>query len=345
MVFIVQKVQKNSHVSMTDIASYAKVSQSTVSRILSGAGMFRPETREKVFDALTALGYKSHILCLLEQKNWKKMRFELFMCPLPEQKNALEIGFYNNIITGVSEYLLERSLPLQVHLLRSGMMELPLNEKPDGIFLVGYPALSLRKKLRMQGIPYLCIVGSENYMSDEDLVTTNSFETGIEACRYLLSRGSRRIGYILNFQHEDLCAGIEMELRRSGIEILPQDRHMIASTDVSAAVAELCEWLSEGDMPEALFINHMDTVDAILPILRMQNIRVPQDLKLFSFGSTFSQKEYPVPAFCMDPILEGKTAAKRLLEKIRDPQEHPFQIIIPMRLVLPKNNIKKGDNA
>ena len=41
-----------------DVASQARVSTATVSRVLAGHGRARPETRERVFEAARELGYR-----------------------------------------------------------------------------------------------------------------------------------------------------------------------------------------------------------------------------------------------------------------------------------------------
>lgn len=45
-------------VRMRDVAALAKVSHQTVSRVINGVGIVAPDTRERVLEAITALGYR-----------------------------------------------------------------------------------------------------------------------------------------------------------------------------------------------------------------------------------------------------------------------------------------------
>ena len=49
-------------ITSLDVAREAGVSQSTVSRVLSGHGRFSPETRERVLTATNQLSYKPNAL-------------------------------------------------------------------------------------------------------------------------------------------------------------------------------------------------------------------------------------------------------------------------------------------
>jgi len=264
-----------NHVNMSDIARHANVSQATVSRIINDKPGFREETRERVFHSLEALGYQSYVSELLNEKKRKKLSLCFLMCPLAEQKNALELPYFDTLAATIGEYLSKRSISMEIKPLRSGAIEVPFARKPDGVFLVGSPAEPLRLNLKKAGIPYVLLLDTETYSDHENCITATTFETGVRACRYLLQQGCRRIGYLSNRQLLSLCAGMEFELEKHGLEIAPRDRHILHSTDAADAVGEICEWLTEGSLPEGMFVNHLSSTRAILPILRKHGVKVP----------------------------------------------------------------------
>jgi hypothetical protein len=46
-----------SHVTIYDVAEKARVSPATVSRVLAGFVVYKPATKQRVFEAVRALGY------------------------------------------------------------------------------------------------------------------------------------------------------------------------------------------------------------------------------------------------------------------------------------------------
>ncbi len=48
--------------TMLDVSRHAGVSKATVSRVLNGTGQVKESTRQKVFTAMQALGYRPNLL-------------------------------------------------------------------------------------------------------------------------------------------------------------------------------------------------------------------------------------------------------------------------------------------
>ena len=72
-----------NHINMTDIARSAGVTQATVSRIINNKPGFRQETRDRVLNAMSSMGYQAHILNQLRQE---KKRCSIFLLNRPRQK-------------------------------------------------------------------------------------------------------------------------------------------------------------------------------------------------------------------------------------------------------------------
>ena len=60
-------------VTMLDVANRAGVSKSTVSRVLNGKNIVRPDVVKKVFDAIQETGYRPNLLA--QQLATKKTNF------------------------------------------------------------------------------------------------------------------------------------------------------------------------------------------------------------------------------------------------------------------------------
>ena len=82
-------------VTMTDVANYAKVSKMTVSRVLSGNGYVKEETRQAVLEAVQALNYRPNLLA----KSLATGRSRIIAYVLPDICDP----FFGNVCKGTTD--------------------------------------------------------------------------------------------------------------------------------------------------------------------------------------------------------------------------------------------------
>lgn len=321
----------NGPVSMTDVAQRAGVSQSTVSRVINNHPGISRRTRQSVLDSLRVLGYKSEVRNLIEPNRGESQAVVLAMCPLPEQRDPFALEYFRLLADGVREGFGGENVNCRMTTLAADSQELPdADSAPDGVILVGYPAEGLRAELRKAGISYV-ITSGDIYAANEDMVTVNNFEAGIEGCRYLLERGVRRIGFLLSPQNMTRFAGFQAELTRRNLSLRPTDIRVLPDTNLSSFIDAIHRWIAEKDLPEALVVSFFDAADTVRTILRLHGIRVPEDIRLMTFDHHCG-RESEIVSLHSDPYQLGFRSAKRLLEKARSGDDCPIQIIVPMKL-------------
>ena len=207
-------IRRNGNaVNMTDVALKAGVSQSTVSRVLNNQPGISRHTRTTVLETLRQLGYKTssgHAKPEAEET----AAVSLVMCPLPEQNDPFALEYFATVASGIRETLEKVGARLRLQTLPAGAAELPGATTAEGVILLGFPSEELRAALRKQHIVYI-IASGDIYSSTEDMVTVNNFEASVEACRYLLRRGIRRIGFLMAPFGLERNAGLQMELLRN----------------------------------------------------------------------------------------------------------------------------------
>lgn len=332
-----------SSVNMTDVALKAGVSQSTVSRVLSRHPGISSSTRELVRNALRELGYKPENGKTIPDLSEEKTVLDLIMCPLPEQRDPFALDFFSRILQGAADAADGTCYRIQTSTLPAGAEDPAKDFSGKGAILLGYPTELLRRKLKERGIPYLVISGDISVGRDEDLVSPDNFECGIEGARFLLSRGYRRIGFMLSPHNLDRYAGFEYFYRLQGMEIKQSDLRLVRNTDISSFIELILQWIAEKDLPEALVVGFNDSADAVETILKQNGIRVPEEVFLLSFDH--NPERINRPCLCSKPYEMGRIAVTRLIEKIQKPESPVRWSVIPMTLEGTKTNCnpKKGE--
>lgn len=314
---IMNPSRPRSGVTMNDVAEYANVSQTTVSRVLNNHSGINAATRKLVLDAMQKLNYRN---CVHTQ-------IAILICPLPEQSDPLALDCFSSIIAGIQENFTPQEFDLALQVLPAGAEELPQPELRQGVILLGYPSERLRKRLRERQIPYV-IASADFRTPDEDLVTIDGFNAGLTGCLRLLELGRKRFGFLLTKYDWPRYAGFQMELMRRGLPIRPEDVRIVKDSEYPSFVEETYRLLAEKNLPEVLVVSYIDIARIILKMLHMNQVRVPEDILLFSFSHR-PRRNSDIPHISFNPRELGRRAALRLFEKLRMPDDPPVQIMIP----------------
>ncbi len=331
------------HINMTDIAKMAGVTQATVSRIINQKPGFRKATRDRVLDIMSSMGYQSHIFEQLQQMRRKTLTCSLLVCSLSEQKHSLQLPFFRGLADSLQSIFQKFRVELRARELPFGVL-VPPEEETDAYLLCGAPSDSLYHNILSTRKPFLLIGDQESRDAECNQIIFSTLKTGVQIVNYLLKENCRRIGYLADRTCLEICAGMELQLQKNGLMIRPEDRKILFSTDASHAPAGLEEWLHANSLPDGIFINHVESFRAILPILKQYKIRVPEDLKIVILGTSVRKKadDIPiVPTFYIFPKTTALLAARRLMDILEHPGEPPCSILVPRILRLPEINRKK----
>ncbi len=309
-----------STVTMNDVAEYANVSQTTVSRVLNNHPGINAATRQVVLDAMQKLNYR----------NCVHTRIAVLICSLPEQSDPLALDCFSSTVAGIQENFDPQEFDLSILVLPAATEEPPQPESYEGAILLGFPSPELRNELRERGIPYV-IASSDCFSSTEDVITIDGFNAGITGCARLLELGRKRIGFLVTEHDLPRYAGFRTELMRNGLPIRPEDYRTVKDTEYPSFVEEIHRWIAGGDLPDALVISYIDVAMIIRKMLILNGIKVPEEVLLFSFSHR-PRRNAEILHISFDPRQMGRRAARRLQEKFRQPDDPPIQIMIPATL-------------
>ncbi len=318
--------------TMADVASRAGVSTMTVSRALKGGSYISGQTRQRILEAVSELGY------VLDQSagslSSRRTGFVAAIIPSINNSNfsdtargitdALEnTGL--QLLLGYTDYSVEREEKL---------IESMLRRRPEGMILTGGThTAQARSMLEKAGIPVIetwdvpavpidKVVGFSNSDAMELLVQT------------LAEKGYRRFGFIggttaMDTRGTQRREGFLRALRKLG---LPDDRLVaagippISMEQGAKAIVELLE--SWPDTEVAICVSDLSAFGALMECQR-RGLRVPEDIAIAGFG------DYEVAACCHPRITTvdvdcygiGRTAALELVGALQSAERSAQQAI------------------
>jgi DNA-binding LacI/PurR family transcriptional regulator len=335
--------QRAASVTMRDVAKLANVSQSTVSRVLSGASDLIPigeETRARVLDAVKQLGYQPnlHAGILRGQKT------QLIAVMIADIGNA----FYHPLVRAVQD--VARSHRYDVIIantdhMRDGELhfcESIMRRPVDGVLMVPYHLTDadFDELIERTGAA-VAAMGQHIQHPLVDTVFGSDDVSVSEAITWLIrARGHRRIGYI--GVTEAFAAGAR---RRAAFvqalhdASLPIPPHYLQLGDWSAESGEAAMYtlLASDEPPTAVFAcNDLMALGAMEAAAKL-GLRIPQDVAVIGFDDIppASWVRPRLTTVAQHPGEMGLRLARSLFERINGEYEGPGRRYeVPCQLVV-----------
>lgn len=335
--------------TLGDVAKRAGVSMMTVSRVINNSGYISQETRQRVEQAISDLGYVPNALARsLRFKQTKTLALILTDITNP---------FFTTVARGVEDAASEQGFSVmfcntdESQADEAEYLNVIVQKQVDGVLLV--PAESApdsARFLRERNVPF--VVLDRRIRGDEvDNVRGDSEQGAYDLTRHLLSLGHRRIGMLsgpsIVTTAADRVAGFRRALVEAGV---PVDDHLILegsySLDGGYTLAE--QMLRLDPHPTALVAANNFIAIGALRALRAAGLRVPHDLSLVAFDDLpASMVIDPFITVVSQPAYEmGQKATALLLERLAgDGPDTPQEIILPTQLIVRESSgPPPGDN-
>lgn len=327
--------------TIIDVARLAGVSKATAARVLNGdQTLVREETRERVTEAATQLGYERNAVAGSLRTDQTKM----VALSIPDITNP----FWPEVARGVQDGL--EQLGYATVTVNSdwnadreqGFLRLVRRNRFDGLII--NPANVTNDELKMLRIPVV-VLGSRVHYPDFDTVGSAT-ESGVyESLSYLLELGHRRIGLCAGYSRRNTersryYSYVTFHARHN----LPLDDSLIFETEFTeqAGYDAMMRLMRLESPPTALFAaNDMLAIGA-LKAAHAMDLRVPQDFSIIGMDDIYAASiTFPPLTSVGKPKYEiGTSAAERLIARMTDSGDpQPQHILLPCRLV------KRGSTA
>jgi len=303
-----------------DVAKKAGVSTATVSRVINGVSYpIREETRKKILEAAQELNYRPNTIA----KSLARGRSYTIALLIPNITN----NFYTQLAEVIEERLQEKGYNTYLcNTMRSiekesryidgliarrvdGVIFSPTRVKPEDNEINKRNIMELQKN----GI---AVVAFGSHFEGVNQVYINTYNGALEAVRYLVSLGHKRIGFI-----DGLTAGTRQSRRRGylkGLEEagLPMEPNLIVSGDLEMESGYYCtkKLMEQKNPPTAIIaVNNLMAIGALKAAEEIGR-KVPDDLSVIGFDdSLMSEVVKPSLTVIKQPLKAIANEAARLL--------------------------------
>lgn len=336
---------------MDEIARQAGVSKTTVYRALSGQGRIGESTRRKVLDIAERTGYRPNRLA----RGLRRARTGLIGVVVP----GIEGQFYARLLEGVEKALQDVDHRVLLTMSRGEreyeLVESLLDMQVDGLIVASETdEPEFYTRLLERRVP-IVFIDREVPGLHADLVATDHFQGGVLLGEHLRERGYRRPAFLSMTDSprrigsvEDRWCGFRSVFRNAALLEFPfvssaerfQTDHPEApqpetfSELCRQAVAGALEPL-EGFPYDSVFAQYDHFALALIDALKAAGFRVPEEVGVVGFDDhDFTGYTEPSLTTIRQPLREiGLQAARRLLERIEEPDLPAAALRLPPRLI------------
>ena len=286
-----------SMATMKDVAEMAGVSTATVSRALMNPEKVSTPTRQKVEQAVLAVGYSPHAL----SRNIKRNESRTILVIVPDICDP----FFADVIQGIEQtaaqqgYLVLIGDCAQQNQQERTFVNLIITKQIDGMLLLGSNLPFDASKEEQRNLPPMVMANEFAPELELPTVHIDNLTAAFNAVNYLHELGHRRIGCIAGPEEMPLChyrlQGYVQALRRSGITV---DPHYIARGNFTyeAGASALEQLLALPVPPTAIFCHSDIMALGALSLAKRRGLKVPEDLSIIGFDNI------SLSEFCDPPL-------------------------------------------
>jgi LacI family transcriptional regulator len=325
--------------TLEEIAKLAKVSRSTVSRVINDDPKVSPATRKRVLAVVQRKNYhpnvaarglatgRSHVIGLVIPMGVSALFTDPYFPLLIQGVSAACNAHDHSVMLWIAEPEYERRTIQQI--LHNGLI--------DGVIVASHllddPVVEALKKSSM---PFV-MIGRQPEPGNISYVDVDNQNSAREIVEHLLRLGYRRIATITGPKNmiagSDRLEGYLAAFRGKGIA---PDPSLIVEGDFTEAGGHAAMQRLLPQNPDAVFAASDVMAMGALRALREANLRVPQDIALVGFDDMpFAARTDPPLTTVRQPVHRtGFVAAETLIDLVTNPGSPARRIVLPTELVI-----------
>jgi len=329
--------KKLPSVTIVDVAREAGVSYSTVSRVANNYEYVKPETREKVLNAMMRLGYVVN----QQARSLRGGRSQVVGLLVPDVGNS----YIGAIIRGIDAELAANQYDLMLYTTHrqktreSTYVATITRGLADGLLLLLPTNVeAYLATLQQRQFPHV-LIDYQHVASDlTSTVQATNWQGAYEATSYLIALGHRRIAYIIGLK-EMQCALDRLQGYRDALAAhgIPYDPELVYAGDFfrPQGYEAACRFLALAQPPTAVFAANDISAFGVMEAVTRLGLRVPDDVSLIGFDDIIeAQQVHPGLTTVRQPLEEmGRVAARILLRRLDNPDLPGERVELPTVLV------------
>ncbi|MGM7724279.1 LacI family DNA-binding transcriptional regulator [Metabacillus sp. Hm71] len=332
----------NSRINAYDVARKAKVSQSTVSRVLNHYPYIKEETRRKVLTAIKELNFtRDEIARSLAEKKTRTIGLIVGDITNPFYAESSDIIMRKakeqeyDVIIGYTNYRSENL---------DKTIQTMIGKRVDGILIGTVNRSNKRvKELFQSGFPTVLYNSTVDNYEQANYIILNNEKGAYMATEHLIELGHREIAYIsgpetfLNLDRQHI--GYKKALKKYGIQY---NENLVYQGALSyhEIIHFVDKLFSSTNRPTSIFVNSDQMALAIIDAVTKLNLEVPKDLSIIGFDNINLASNHMISLTTVSQSIDTMAflALEHLLLIIEGKEtiDTPIQIEIEPELIIRK---------
>lgn len=304
--------------TIKDVANHAKVSTSTVSRVLSGKGYANDETRKRIMQAVLELDYRPNVLA----QSLKVGHSDTIAVIVPGIQNLI----FPDIVRGVEDTA--RKAGFTVVLCNSDEdmeVEKKYIEKLRNRWIDGFIVSSMTeesehiRQLYHEGVPV--VLTGRIYDNSIDAVVIDNEQAAYDATAYLIKSGNKKIAIALGREELSIYRNRLLGYHRALSEFnIKFDETLVLheNNGTNSFYYIVKNLMAAGVLPDAIFATSDAKAIVCMRAIRDAGYGIPEDVSVMGFDNvTISAMLEPPLSTVSQPLYEmGALAARKLIAQI-----------------------------
>ncbi len=281
-------------VGIRDVAKYAGVSPSTVSRALSGAAYVEPEKKAKILRAVSELNYKPN----LAARSLKRGGSRLIGLIIPDIMNP----YYPEVVKYMEVCAMEAGYSL---ILCDALGDAKKEEEyfatlkylfVDGILYIASTENIEHVKPYIGDIPMVIV--NRTFDVDAPCINIDNVDASYQAVKYLAGKGHRKIALYINDKNRqynrERLAGCLKVFEEYGIR--DYGKYMVKDVESEDdAYVKTLELMKAEDRPTAVFMFNDFMAFGVYRGITKSGLQIPDDISVVGFDDIPSVKYLDPP--------------------------------------------------
>ncbi|MGB6409159.1 MAG: LacI family DNA-binding transcriptional regulator [Planococcus donghaensis] len=316
-------------VSTTDVAKYAGVSQTTVSRVLNKPDQVKKETYDKVMNAVNELNYSAAESAKESAPIVKTKTISLIV-------GTLNDPIYVNAVPAIITTAQQQGYQVNIHFVSESReletYEAVVSSKPNGILVISVLLdKTTHEKLIDSAIPFIALNSSG--VTCQHAIGLNDVETGYLAAKHLIDANHLEIAWVGGTLKSPSTAerllGFVQSLQEANFKIRKK-RLVVTDVDKFSLFEAFKNLQALKKKPTAIVAATDEIAIQFIDFYKEAGYQIPQDISIVGIGNSEMGQHSAIALTSIgtsDSLANlGQEAVKRLFDLVIHNQDEAFNV-------------------